>query len=326
MNHTNPPRCDVDPMGLTQPTDEATKPNNHSKGSFRKALEVAADKLKLKEAIKELNKGFWAQSTLAVKTRRDEVCKLAQMVAPRGKFLPLTRDVVEATAAALKVAGLASADQYLGELKLVHVEAGFPLEAWLTRTLTLCKKSLSRERGPVKRAPEVALESLSEDVWKIHERAAVQAAAWAYAWGVCWMLREIELSRVLWAHVSWNRKNKTVRLYIPQSKMDQQGLGTARTLQCCQENPCWKGCAWFLLQTMLEQRGHRAGPGQQAMFPNTKGERPSKAEMVSCWRTAFETEISGHSARRTGAMAYVRKGMGIWDLAYLGRWKLSVVR
>ena len=136
MNHTNPPRCDVDPMGLTQPTDEATKPTNPSTGSFRKALEVAADKLKLKEAIKELNKGFWAQSTLAVKrSRRDEVCKLAQMVAPRGKFLPLTRDVVEATAAALKVAGLASADQYLGELKLVHVEAGFPLEAWLTRTL-----------------------------------------------------------------------------------------------------------------------------------------------------------------------------------------------
>ena len=47
-------------------------------------------------------------------------------------------------------------------------------------------------------------------------------------------------------------------------------MGTARTLQCCDEKPCWKGCAWYLLQTMLEQRGHRAGSGQQAMFPNSK--------------------------------------------------------
>ena len=35
--------------------------------------------------------------------------------------------------------------------------------------------------------------------------------------------------------------------------------------------------------------------------------------------------MSGHSARRSGAMAYVRKGMDIKDLAYLGRWRSSVV-
>ena len=61
------------------------------------------------------------------------------------------------------------------------------------------------------------------------------------------------------------------------------------------------------------------------MFPNWKGERPSKHEMVSAWRSGISDSIAGHSARRSGAMAYVRKGMNIRDLAYLGRWKSSVV-
>ena len=70
-----------------------------NKGSFKKALEVASDTFKLKEAIKELNKGYWAQSTLAVKkSRREEICKLARMVAPQGIFLPLSKEIVEATA------------------------------------------------------------------------------------------------------------------------------------------------------------------------------------------------------------------------------------
>ena len=63
-------------------------------------------------------------------------------------------------AAALKAGGLASADQYLNELKLLHVEAGYSLEAWLARTFQLCKKSVVRERGPIRRAPEVDLDSL----------------------------------------------------------------------------------------------------------------------------------------------------------------------
>ena len=61
------------------------------------------------------------------------------------------------------------------------------------------------------------------------------------------------------------------------------------------------------------------------MFPNSKSNRPSKHEMVSTWRNTISSTIAGHSARRSGAMAYVRKGMNIRDLAYLGRWKSSVV-
>ena len=80
-----------------------------------------------------------------------------------------------------------------------------------------------------------------------------------------------------------------------------------------------------MVQTMLKRRGRAAVPPEEFLFPNDRGEKPSKSDMVASWRSLFDTEVAGHSARRSGAMAYVRKGMGIRDLAYLGRWKSSVV-
>ena len=113
------------------------------------------------------------------------MCKLAQLVSSKGDFLPLEKETVEAVAASLKAAKLASADQYLNELKLLHVESGYPLEPWLARLITLCKKSMVRERGPIKRAPEANLDDINDDLWTLHGQEAVPSAIWAYAWGVC---------------------------------------------------------------------------------------------------------------------------------------------
>ena len=60
-----------------------------------------------------------------------------------------------------------SGPQYLVELKLMHVEAGYEVEAWLKRTLDLCKKALERSRGPVNRAAEVRVA-----LWKLEELEA----------------------------------------------------------------------------------------------------------------------------------------------------------
>ena len=296
------------------------------KGSFAKALEVASSKDLLGLAWTELSKGFWTSNTAAVKrSRREEVMKLAVLVAGERDVLPLKKQTVEYVAAALKAGGLASADQYLNELKLMHIEAGYDVEAWLSRTFQLCKKSVARDRGPIKRAPEVDVGDLLAEAGDGYLRAAVPLGAWAYAWGVAWMLREVELSKVKWEHVTWNQGTKTVRLFIPHSKMDQKGLGVARTLQCCGESPCWKGCAWAIIQGLIKLRGHRAGHPEELMFPNATGNRPTKTEMVSTWRAIASGDIAGHSARRSGAMAYVRRGMGIRELAFLGRWRSAVV-
>lgn len=36
------------------------------------------------------------------------------------------------------------------------------------------------------------------------------------------------------------------------------------------------------------------------MFPNQKGNCPSKTEMVTSWKTQLAEGVSGHSARRSG--------------------------
>lgn len=58
-------------------------------------------------------------------------------------------------AAALKEARYKSAVIYLTEAKLVHVERGWEWSAQLDRYFKLCKASLSRAKGPSKKAPEV---------------------------------------------------------------------------------------------------------------------------------------------------------------------------
>ena len=78
--------------------------------------------------------------------------------------------MVKSVAAALKAPGLAPADQYLNELKLMHIEAGFHMEQFLARTFQLCKKPVVRERGPIKRAMEFQLESWRPGVQQIRWR------------------------------------------------------------------------------------------------------------------------------------------------------------
>ena len=100
---------------------------------MEKALEVASCGVKLREAVDALAKKYWAQSTMAVK--RQEVLKLAGLVMGSRPVFPLSKSGVEGVAAALKAANLASGDQYLNELKMMHVESGFLLEPWLLRVL-----------------------------------------------------------------------------------------------------------------------------------------------------------------------------------------------
>ena len=292
-----------------------------------KALEVASSVDSLMQARKALTKDFWAASAVLVKqSRRAEVFKLAKAIVGEGDIFPLIQSTVEGVAAALKAGGMTSANLYLQELKLAHVEAGFDLEAWLNRTFVLCGKSLARNRGPVKRAPEINVDRVTGKLQKPSNGLWVPLAGLAYAWGVAWMLREIELSKVEWGHITMIESKKWVKLLLPLSKTDQQGLGVSRTLRCCGERPCWSGCAWALALKLQQLRGGLVADAPSApVFPNKAGGFPSKAEMVNSWSQIFGEGVKGHSARRSGAMAYTRRGMSLQDLAYLGRWKSGVV-
>ena len=71
-------------------------------------------------------------------------------------------------------------------------------------------------------------------------------------------------------------------------------------------------------------RGEQRDP-HEFVFQDSENKRLSKAKMVEGWAMVTRPDIQGHSARRSGAMGYVGLGMPIQELAFLGRWKSSVV-
>ena len=149
--------------------------------------------------------------------------------------------------------------------------------------------------------------------------------ALAYAWAVIWMLREIEVGAMKWKDVKVNEQNKRITIFIPLSKCDQQGLGVRRTLQCCMGKPCPRWCCWRVWNEIWKAyRGQERNP-QEFIFQDIEGRKLSKTRMVEGWALTTCDQVQGHSARRSGAMNYVRLGMPIQELAFLGRWKSFVV-
>ena len=81
------------------------------------------------------------------------------------QVFPLQLSTIEDVAAAIKSGRWTSGDQYLNELKLMHIEAGFEVNLQMNKLLTDCKRSIRRNRGPVRRAPEVKLEDIEQLKW-----------------------------------------------------------------------------------------------------------------------------------------------------------------
>ena len=53
--------------------------------------------------------------------------------------------------------------------------------------------------------------------------------------------------------------------------------------------------------------------------------RPSKENVLNSWSHAAGTKLGGHSARRSGALFYVRAGLTIPEITFLGRWHSDLV-
>lgn len=84
------------------------------------------------------------------------------------------------------------------------------------------------------------------------------------------------------------------------------------------------------LRRFVSVEPSRQGPqlpqGQgNPLFPTYTGAQVSKEQLVRAWQNNLNPRMSGHSARRSGAMMYTRKGLGIYDISFLGRWKSSAV-
>ena len=299
------------------------------KGSLARALELAKKPKDLKKAKETFVKRFLAANTLAAKnSKRNKVLEIAK-AAGCGKVFPLCRDIITTVGTALDEAKIQSGDQYINELKLMHIEDGHDWSAPLERQLFLVKKALQRHKGPEQRAKEVKPEEISELTWEArstkfrgHERPA-----WSYAFACIWMLRAAEAAKVRVKHLRLDHLTKTVSLVIPFSKTDQRGKGVTRTLTCmCWEGTCGRWCAWGLAIRSLAEHTNEGGEAPLFKGVLKSGKRGvSKAQMVRGWSRDVAAEITGHSARRSGAMHYTREGLDITTIGFLGRWKSSAV-
>ena len=137
------------------------------------------------------------------------------------------------------------------------------------------------------------------------------------------MLREIEISALAVDHIELSEKERRVTLTWPGSKMDQERQTVKRVLQCCDaRRACDRECPYKVSKDPVTKVSQF---GLQCCSFKADKTLANKAQLVKAWKERNGKEVSGHSARRTGALAYVRAGWAILQVAYLGRWKSSVI-
>ena len=183
----------------------------------------------------------------------------------------------------------------------------------LDKQFGACRRAMQRDKGPEVRAKEVKLDASMHNAWDSEN----------YAWAVTWMLRAIEAANVKAKDVMVKTDSKVVRLNVRKSKTDQKGVGTWRTLRCCGLEECKRDCPFDL--TIRALKDLKGATADTPLFSDSKGGPVSKIHMVTAWTKHIDEEMTGHSARRSGAMKYARQGMSVQAIQFLGRWKSSAV-
>ena len=241
-----------------------------------------------------------------------------------GMSFPLISDGPTSLAAVLDSTGMKAGDQYLAEAKAMHIEGGWDWHTQLDRQIGVCRRAMQRDKGPEVRAKEVPVATIPQSEWdKANKSNEPERVAWSYAWACIWMLTAIEASNMQVRDVLVKFKEKQVKLNIRKSKTDQRGAGAWRTLECCGNHSCSRDCPFELAVTALSVV--KSNEGNTLLFPDFQGKPVSKLHMVPACAHHLDKEMSGHSARRSGAMRFARQGLNVHSIQFLGRWRSSAV-
>ena len=241
------------------------------------------------------------------------------------ELVPPTPDKLKLLAGVLKAAEYKATCLYLGQYKLMVIEAGHTWSQQMARTMDLCKRSVMRAAGPKKQAKEVPTQEDGKELvpHTLHQdKLKVTLARELFEFGVVWMLREVELAAIERKHVEIDFEKRICKFTLPVSKTDQSGESVTRLLQCLCAEGCTPNCPVFVSLQLLDGMVRL-----NTEFANvTKdGKRANKGQIVRDWKLMFGGEVTGHSARRTGALRYIRLGWNIAQVAYLGRWSSSII-
>eukprot|EP00435_Cladocopium_sp_Y103_P068073 s699_g31.t1 len=302
---------------------------NRIKGKKNKSSNILAIARRVsggKNATDELERDFASNTSRkakqAIRKTVMSVFKESKGIEP----LPPSVEKIKLLGGILKAAKYRAAANYLSEYKLLAIEAGHQWPAQFERTLKLTKRSATRALGPQKKAAEVETKEVGDSFATRRSMATprkVPLAGELFDFGVTWMLREVELAAVTKDHIHLEFGTKRVRLTLPVSKGDQEGTVVKRVLQCvCEQQVCDISCPFYVSVRLVDRM---VALDMEEACVTHRGKLATKAQLVADWKVLFGDLVSGHSARRTGALRLIRRGWAIPQVAYLGRWKSSVI-
>ena len=307
--------------GRAQPM-ASIKGGNKSKKLVNKKSFLASVNRRRNKLLKGIEKDFYSETSRAPKdSRRLTIKKLL-----KSEVVKLDVVKIKLIATAFKEAGYKSGSSYLAEAKLMHVEEGGDWTPQLDRVFKMSKRALDRGKGPRKKAPEVPVQVRREAlIRKKKLNTKVLFPRELFQFGIAWMLREAEIRffEVRDLTVDWQKKRIT--LCWRTSKCDQSGEEVRRTLQClCAGDMCAWECPFFSTIDLLD-KVKKAKGSHSKLALNGDGSPLRKAQLLEAWCEVFEMKATGHSARRSGALHYIREGWDIPQVGYLGRWKSAMI-
>ena len=180
---------------------DVTRPNEGAK--FKRALDIARNTEALEDAVALIKVKFFAESNKGPQARKEaDVLELAEALAKGTGPFPLTPQRVVEFGAALKGADYKSGEQYLGVLRLAHLERDHPVTPALKTAFDLTRRALIRDKGKANRAPEFQIEEFGDN--KNEHNLADDALAFpalTYSLAVAFMLRRCELEKLKWEDV-----------------------------------------------------------------------------------------------------------------------------
>ena len=331
-NETSKASC-LPVMGGSRRDFTEIKPR--TRGSMEEALRVASDPLLLNKAKTTLQQGFYA--TRSWDTLLSHQRGIMEIADAAGITLttPLSEDAAITVAASLQAAGYRSGSAFMGALRVMQLEAKDTITPCMTRLYKKIDDSLQRGLGPPDKAPELLVSLLvTDDGFKYFE-GPVLGGPDCYVVAHSYLLREIELSAVIAIkeHIII-KTNGDVGLCLPISKSDPTGKTVTRFLSCiCYRITWWNAQAESVcgpcavkrqltrLHTSLEYDWLHPKNEVMRLFPHLSGKTAKKEEVILTWNRACDLKVAtkGHTARRSGAKAYIRCGWSLWQVQSLAR-------
>ena len=326
-----------------------------TRGALRSACDIVADAKHREKAVLSLRQAYYAASSVAP---RDSLLKTYIKIADRAGItpFPLSRYGCETVFGAMFEVGYRSIPNYISRVRQRSMELDLPI----ADSVVLCLKNIERASvrglGPARKSAALSLAVLQRASDRPPRDCSDSAPRDLRRCGVIavwWMLREIEASALKLDRdqISFNRKKKTVTLNLPVSKNDPAGRGRKRTHGCLcgvhGSSLSSRSCPYHVLLDQVHDRCveigdfDRASPAvrSQPLFPAVNGGVFSKRgfikavnDLVIRYETKEETEergadaLTGHCARRGGAIFLTSCGVPLYAVQMLGRWGSDAVR